>query len=87
MVVEYDKFKMEKIEDAPFYNLSILSVVNAGKENEREEFKIIGYGMPFDSCIKRIVDYEMSQIEGIYTIKEYIDKHEELVNKIGNEFE
>jgi hypothetical protein len=87
MVVEYDKFKMEKLEDLPFYNLSILSVVNAGKENERKEFKVIGYGMPFDSCIRRIVDYEMSQIEGTYTIKEYIDKYEELVNKIGNEFE
>lgn len=87
MVIEYGKFKMEKLEDAPFYNLSVLSVVNAGKENEREEFKIIGYGMPFDSCIKRIVDYEINQIEGIYTIKEYVEKYEELVNKIGNEFE
>ena len=54
MVIEYGKFKMEKLEDAPFYDLSILSVINAGKENEREEFKIIGYGMPFDSCIKRV---------------------------------
>lgn len=87
MVIEYSKFKMEKIENAPFYNLSILSVVNAGKENEREEFKIIGYGIPFDSCIKRIVDYEINRIEGIYTIKEYVEKYEELVNKIGNEFE
>jgi hypothetical protein len=87
MVIEYGKFKMEKLKDAPFYNLSVLSVVNAGKENEREEFKIIGYGMPFDSCIKRIVDYEINQIEGIYTIKEYVEKYEELVNKIGNEFE
>ncbi len=87
MVIEYGKFKMEKLEDAPFYNLSVLSVVNAGKENEREEFKIVGYGMPFDSCIKRIVDYEIKQIEGVYTIKEYVEKYEELVNKIGNEFE
>ena len=70
-----------------FIILSVLSVINAGKENEREEFKIIGYGMPFDSCIKRIVDYEINQIEGIYTIKEYVEKYEELVNKIGNEFE
>ncbi len=87
MVIEYGKFKMEKLEDLPFYNLSVLSVINAGKENEREEFKVIGYGMPFDSCIKRIVDYQMQSLEGTYTIKEYLEKYEELVNIIGNEIE
>ena len=51
---------MEKLTDASFYNLSIPVKVNAGTDKEREEFKIVGYGMPFDSCIKQIVDYRMA---------------------------
>lgn len=80
-------YKIEKIEDAPFYNLSLLTTINAGTEKERTEFKIVGYGMPFDSCIKRIVDYQLQTLEGEYTIKEYLEKYEELVEIISNEFE
>lgn len=80
-------YKIEKIEDAPFYNLSLLTTINAGTEKERTEFKIVGYGMPFDVCIKRIVDYQLQTLEGEYTIKEYLEKYEELVEIISNEFE
>jgi hypothetical protein len=80
-------YKIEKLEDAPFYNLSLLTTINAGTEKERTEFKIVGYGMPFDSCIKRIVDYQLQTLEGEYTIKEYLEKYEELVEIISNEFE
>jgi hypothetical protein len=80
-------YKIEKLEDAPFYNLSLLTTINAGTEKERTEFKIVGYGMPFDSCIKRIVDYQLQTLEGEYTIKEYLEKYEEFVEIISNEFE
>ena len=43
--------------------------------------------MPFDVCIKRIVDYQLQTLEGEYTIKEYLEKYEELVEIISNEFE
>lgn len=87
MLIEGDFYRMEKIKDAPFYNLSMLTIINKGTDKERSEFKIVGYGMPFDSCIKRIIDYQMQSLEGIYTIKEYLEKYEELVNIIGNEIE
>ena len=87
MVIEGNGYKMEKLADASFYNLSILTKVHAGTEKEREEFKIVGYGMPFDVCIKHIVDYRMAKLEGSYSPKEYIDLYEEMVNELGKDFD
>lgn len=87
MLIEGKGFKMEKLKDAPFYNLSILNIVNKGTDKEREEYKIVSYGIPFDVCIKVIVDHKMRQLEGIYTVKEYIEKYEQFINEIGDEIE
>jgi hypothetical protein len=87
MVIEGNGYKMEKLTDASFYNLSIPVKVHAGTDKEREEFKIVGYGMPFDSCIKQIVDYRMAKLEGVYSLKEYIDLYENMVNELGKDFD
>ena len=87
MVIEGNGYKMEKLTDASFYNLSIPVKINAGTDKEREEYKIVGYGMPFDSCIKQIVDYRMAKLEGSYSLKEYIDLYENMVNELGKDFD
>ncbi len=87
MTIEGSFFKMEKIDDSAFYNLSLLSVINKDTDKERVEFKVVAYGIPFDSCIREIVNYQLRELEGTYTIKEYIEKYEELVNIIGDEIE
>ena len=87
MVIEGNDYKMEKLTDASFYNLSIITTVNAGTDKEREEFKIVGYGMPFDRCIKQIVDYRMAKLEGSYSPKEYIDLYENMVVELGKDFD
>jgi hypothetical protein len=87
MIIQGKDYKIEKLENSEFYNLSLLSIINKGTDKEREEFKVISYGIPFDECIKKIVDYKLRQVDGTYTIKEYVDKYKDLVNEIGNEFE
>lgn len=87
MTIEGNDYKMEKLTDASFYNLSIITIVNAGTDKEREEFKIVGYGMPFDSCIKQIVDYRMAKLEGSYSPKEYIDLYENMVVELRKDFD
>ncbi len=86
MVVEGKGYKMEKLTDASFYNLSILTKVNADTDKEREEYKIVGYGMTFPDCLQRIVDFRLNQMDGIYSLKEFIDIYEEIVNEIGKDF-
>lgn len=87
IVIEGKGYKMEKIIDSAFYNLSLLKKVNAGKENEREEFKIVSYGIPFETCIKQIVDYRLRNMEGVFTIREYLDYYKELVDELDKDFE
>ena len=87
MVIEGKDFRMEKLKDAPFYNLSLLTTINKGTDKEREEYKIVSYGIPFDVCINKIVDYKMRRLEGRYTVQEYIEKYEQFVNEVGNEIE
>jgi len=87
MTIEGSFFKMEKIDDSAFYNLSLLTKINKDTDKERVEFKLVAYGIPFDSCIRKIVNYQLRELEGTYTIKEYIEKYEELVNIIGDEIE
>lgn len=87
MLIEGKDFRMEKLKDAPFYNLSLLITINKGTDKEREEYKIVSYGIPFDVCINKIVDHKMRRLEGRYTVQEYIEKYEQFVNEIGNEIE
>ena len=86
MLIEGNGYRMEKLSEARFYNLSIPVLVNAGTDKEREDWKIVGYGMPFKECIRRIVDYRMRSLEGSYSIREYLDLNKELVEKLGKDF-
>lgn len=83
MIIEDQDFKIEKIKSGEFYNLSFLKIINEGKENERKEFEIVGYGMPIDKCIKRVVDYRLRDESGNYTIKEYLDRYKDIVEDIA----
>jgi hypothetical protein len=87
MVIEGKDYKIEKVNDSEFYNLSMLSVINKGTDKEREEFKIISYGIPFEVCIKKIADYRLRNIEGTYTLKEYIEKFKDIIKELEDEIE
>lgn len=82
IVIEDANFRMEQV-SGPFFNLSILSKINAGTEKEREEMKLVDYGLPFEACLKRVVNLEMSKEEGSFTVTEYIEKYKKIVNKIS----
>lgn len=83
IVIEDANFRMEQV-SGPFFNLSFLSKINAGTEKEREEMKLVDYGLPFETCLKRIVSLEMSKEEGPFTVSEYIEKYKQIVNKMSS---
>lgn len=87
MVIKGSFYEMKKLNDAPFYDLSVMTKVHEGSEKEREELKIVGYGIPFDSCINRLVDVKLREEVGEYTIPEYLEKYEEIVKLISKDFE
>lgn len=87
MIIKEQDFIIEKLDDLSFYNLSFSTVVNKGKEDERTEYKVVSYGIPFHTCIEMIVDYRMKNVEKELSLKEYVEKYKEEVNKIGELFE
>lgn len=72
-----------------FFDLSILSKVNEGKDNEREELKLVGHGLPFEECIKQIVSFKMKELiipEKQYSVKEYISLYSKTIDEISKLF-
>lgn len=82
IVIEDNDFKMEQVKFSPFFDLSLMVPVNEGKSNERYEMKLIGYGMTFESCLKRIVSYKLENYDQVCTLQEYVDLYKQEVDSI-----
>ena len=80
--IKGDDFEMAQNDDGPFFDLSKQVVINAGKENERKEMKVIAYGLPFESCIKAIVSFRINKEDKEVSLSEYIKIYAEAVNEI-----
>jgi hypothetical protein len=76
-------FEMEQIKSTPFFNLKLPTIVNEGKENERTEMKIEGYGMPFELCIQKIVSLRMSKEDEVYSAVEYMNEYVRQANELS----
>lgn len=53
-------------EASNFYDLYLLKVVNKGKENQKYEFKLYGYGMTLGSALQRIIQYRVRKRKGSF---------------------
>ena len=55
-IIEEHDFKMEssRAGDIRFFDLYFMHTVNKGKENERKEFKLEGYGFQLKTCLRKI---------------------------------
>ena len=86
MEVIYKDFKITKLKDSYFYNLEKMETINE-KDGKRQEYKINSLGIPFHTCIEKIVDYELRNLDGVYTINEYLDIYKNLVNELSKAFD
>lgn len=87
LVIKEEQFEMvQTSESGPFFDLSVPTKINEGKDNERTELKLIGHGLPFDVCMKHIVGLKMADIDGVYTIAEYIEKYKTVVDEVSKMF-
>lgn len=46
------------------FDLELLHIVRPKGGEPREEFKIVGYGLPLDAAIKRIISYRIQSKHG-----------------------
>ena len=83
IVIEEKDFKMvQSSKTGPFFDLYLPYVVNAGKDNERIEMKLSGYGHSFEYCIDLLVKIRIAKKQEIYTMKEYMETYMKEIDEI-----
>jgi hypothetical protein len=56
LLIQGSDFVLRNLDEASnSYDLYLLKVVNKGKENQKYEFKIYGYGMSLGSALHHII--------------------------------
>ena len=83
IVIEEKDFKMvQSSKTGPFFDLYLPYVVNAGKDNERTEMKLSGYGHSFEYCIDLLVKIRIAKKQEIYTLKEYMETYMKEIDEV-----
>lgn len=61
MIIQENDYRLTPIDDSSLsFDLELSRVVNKGKNNERTEFQIAGYGLSLSNAIKRIAQYRVA---------------------------
>ena len=85
MTIEEADFKLIPCsESSSLYDLELLYIVNKGKNNERTEFRNVGYGLSLESAIRRIIRYRIGNKykEEAITLKQFLEAFKEEAEKI-----
>lgn len=83
IVIEEKDFKMvQSSKTGPFFDLFLPYIVNAGKDNERTEMRLSGYGHSFEYCIDLLIKIRVSKKQEVYTMKEYMETYMKEVDEI-----
>lgn len=84
--IEEADFKMEssRPNDIRFFDLYYMHTVNKGKEKERQEFKLEGYGISFRNCLLRIAAKRAgnSDKREYKSVKEFVAEYTKQVNEV-----
>lgn len=68
-----------------FWDLELLVTIKPkGATEGRKEFKLVGYGMPIESCIKRICNYRIIHKHGAdsITLEQYLKEFTTLLKEL-----
>lgn len=82
IVKDFD-FEMEQVKTTPFFDLKLPVIINEGKENQRSEMKITDQGIPFETCIQKVVSRRLSLHNKVYNAVEFMEEYVTEVNKIN----
>lgn len=86
MIIEEKDFIAKSIgDDCPLFDLDLLVKVNAGKSNEREEFKNVAYGIPMEGVLKRVAHYRVCRDKSdkeVISLHTYMEEYNKAVNEL-----
>lgn len=74
MVIEEKDFKITS-DTGIFWDLELLHTIRPKGKPERQEFTIEGYGLSLTNCMKRIINYRLSNKKEVYNLKEFLNEY------------
>lgn len=84
ILIKGDDFKMEQVKTSPFFDLSVMTLISEGKDSERSELKLWGYGMSFEYCVKTIIAHRLSKINKTVSLVEYLNYYKKAIDNFVN---
>lgn len=86
LVIEEKDFRMTHC-GANFWDLELLYTIRPKGQPQRTEFKIEGYGMTIERCMKTIINYRLKRKKSDpYSMQEYLKEYKEEVKQIHELF-
>ena len=83
IIIEEKDFKMvQSSKTGPFFDLFLPYTVNAGKDNERTEMRLSGYGHSFEYCIDLLIKKRLINKSETYTMQEYMEAYMKEIEEI-----
>jgi hypothetical protein len=83
IVIEDKDFKMvQSSKTGPFFNLYLPYTVNEGKDNERTEMRLSGYGHSFSYCVDLLVKIRLARKNPTYTMSSYMNEYIKEIDEV-----
>lgn len=84
MIIEEHDFRLTPSEGINSFNLELMHTVKPKGGEPRNEFKNAGYGLMFESAMRKIISYRIEKKRGddTITLKDYIEDYRTEVEKI-----
>lgn len=84
MVIEEKDFRLTPVKDCgDRFDLELLRTINKGKENERQEFKVIAYGVNLDSAFRYIINSRIAdKCPETIDLKTYLQAYKNILEEL-----
>lgn len=85
ITIEESDFKLTQVSDnSNFWDLELLYTIRPKGKDPREEFKVAGYGMTMESCIKKIINHRIAKKHPeTINMKTYFTEYKQMVKEVS----
>lgn len=84
MIIKETDFILESVSDSKMFDLQLLRTIRPKGGEERQEFKVAGYGLRLDTAMQWIIQHRINVKHGdeALTMKEYLQEYKQIFEEI-----
>lgn len=86
MVIEESDFRLTSVNEySTKWDLELLYIVRPKGKEARTEFKVVAYGLPLESALKRIINFRISnKHQDVLSLKDYLKEYKNQLNQLNH---